>query len=389
MIEILREGINISIRNISVKIHGLKKYPGNDEEICRQIIDSCYNKKMAGKNSSGCFNASSGNYKVFYSRDFGWCVESLLNLGYEKQVKETLRYVLEKYEDNKEITVAINAGGKCFNFPDIYSPDSVAYLFRSLRIAKSKDLIMKYKEFLNSQIHVFEQEVLDLGNKNNQGIIRDKNFSGMRDHNKNNRSCYDMIMACMLSDEVVKINKLMGKKILDEKLSKYDLKKKLVKYYWTKTRNGAYFKDSLTENYCSGHANVYPYFLDIITDKKMLESSVDSIIKNKLDKPIPLKYGYGNNTKFLWYNIFAPDWEKNTSWAMLGLAYISVVSRLDRDMAKKYLKHYQDKIIEYKSFIELYDEGKPYKSLFFTSDESMLWASMYLDLKKKLRIKKN
>ena len=379
MIDILREGINIFRRNILVKFFGLKKYSGTDKQICGKIIYSCYNKKMNLTHiSEGCFNASSGNYRVFYSRDFGWCIESLLSLGYNKEVENTLKYVLEKYSEHNEITVAINSSGRCFNFPNSYSPDSIAYLFRCLRIFKSKTLILKYKKFLNSQISMFEERVLEF-----DGSLKNSNFSGMRDHTKNTRLCYDMIMCCMLCDEIDRINKLFGKNvvIINNILKKYNLKSKLIAQYWN---SKGYFNDSVADTYCSGHSNVYPYFLDVISDKKMLKSSIKHIVQKGLDQPIPLKYGYSKDTKFLWYDIFAHDWEKNTSWTMLGLAYIDIVSRVDRNLAKKYLLQYEEKINKHKCFIELYDKNKPYSSLFFVSDNSMLWASIYLNLKNKL-----
>jgi hypothetical protein len=370
MLEIVSEGKNIFFRNLKVKIFGLKKYYGNDIKICQEIITECYNSKK------DYFMASSGNYKVFYSRDFGWCIKSLINLGYINQVSNTLKYAIEKYHKYNNITVAISDNEIPFNFPKIYSPDSVAYFYRSLRIAKATNLITKYAGFLNNQLEIFELELL-----NNDGTLTDKHFSGMRDHIKTKQLCYDMIMACMLCDEVDKINKLVGKNIITNVLAKYDLKKKLIEKYW----NGKYFIDSTVDNYCSGHANTYPYYLDIITDKNMLKSSIKSMQKNKLDNPIPLKYGYSNNTKFIWQEIFAPDWEKNTSWVMLGMAYIDIVSKIDKKKAKKYLKKYSENIRKNKCFIEVYSNKKPYQSLFFTSDDSMLWASIYLDLKQRLK----
>ena len=369
MFPAIREGMKIFSRNLSVKIHGMKRYEGNDEEICRQIVDDCYDKK------NKYFRASNGNYKLFYSRDFGWCVQSLLNLGYEKEVEHTLEYVMGIYHKYNKITVAINNKGRPFNFPDKYSPDSIAYLYRSLRIAKAKKTIIKYKDFLNEQLCLFEKEVL-----NKDGLLNNKSFSGMRDHVKAYGLGYDMIMACMLCDEVDKINKLFGEDIINNTLKKYNLNKKLIKYYW----NGKYFDDGLHDKYCSGHVNTYPYYLDLVTDKKMLISSIKSIQKNGLDKPFPLQYGYSKNTKFIWQDIFAHDWEKETMWAMLGLAYIDVVSKVDKKLAREYLEQYRRLIIKHQCFIEVYSEYEPYSSLFFSSDDSMLWTSMYLDLKKRL-----
>jgi hypothetical protein len=366
---ILREGIKIFNRNIKVKISGFKKYSGTDMEICRKIIFDCYNREKQ------CFMASHGNYKVFYSRDFGWCIESLLNLGYKIEVENTLKYVMNVYSKNGKITVAINDKDRPYNFPNVYSPDSVAYLYRSLRIAKSKNLVKEHQEFLNDQIRIFEREVLD-----KSGTLRKKHFSGMRDYINNTNLCYDMIMACMLCDEIDRINKMMEKIFISNVLKKYDLKNQLIKQYW----NGKYFNDSLEDKYCSGHANTYPYFLNVIADKGMLRLSLWSIQDHKLDKPFPLKYGHSAKTKFIWSEVFVKNWEKNTVWAMLGLAYIEVLSRIDKSKALEHLEQYKQNILRNHCFIELYSENKPYKSLFYSADDSMLWASMYLNLKNKL-----
>jgi len=372
-ITFLREGLRIFYRNIKVKIRGLERYSGDDEEICQNIINSCYDSKK------GYFRASSGNYIAFYSRDFGWCIDSLIRLGYEKEVEKTLEYALRYYSNSGSIHVAINREGIPYNFPDVYSPDSVAYMFRSLRISKSRRLLKRYRSFLDSELKKFEINVID----KDKGIVKEETFSGMRDHVICKASCYDMIMACMLCDEVEKINKIMGEGFLNNILKKYDLKKNLMKYYWS----GRYFKDAPNSDLCSGHSNVYPYFLGLIDDQNMIKSSMKNIQSNKLDKPLPLRYGHDDKTKFIALEFFAKDWEKDTAWAMLGMAYIDVLYDVDKKRAKDEILKYQNNIESNKGFVELYDhKSRPYKSLFYTSDNSMLWASMYLDLKNRMKI---
>jgi len=370
MFELLREGLRIFSRKINVNANGWKKYPGNDKEICKEIINRCYDSK------NRYFRTSVGNYTFFYARDFGWCTEPLINLGYKKEVDSTLKYALKIYEKDGQITVAINDKKKAFNFPEIYSPDSVAYIFRSLRIAKSRRLIEKYSKFLNVQVKEFEREVLK-----DDGMLLARNFSGMRDYIRETRLCYDMTMACMLCDEINRINDMMGHTVIDNVLKKHNLKSKLLKNYW----NGKYFIDGPNDKYCSGHANTYPYYLDVISDRKMLKSSIKSMQDANLDKPFPLKYGYSKNTKFIWLNIFAKDWEKDTMWAMLGMAYINIIMRVDKDKAALHIEQYKKNILNNHCFIEVYSGFGPYKSSFYAADDSMLWASMYLDLKNKLK----
>lgn len=355
-------------RSIRIKFSGFERIKGTDEEICRTIIQKCFNGRY--------LQTSLYSYTGVFARDFGMSIRSLLYLGYTEYVMTTIKFMMDRYSKNNAITVAIDKKGRPYNFPNKYSPDSVAYFFRSLRIAKVKDLIIKHKDFLNSEIKRFEELAID----KEKGIIKNLSFSGMRDHEIAKSSCYDMIMACMLCDEIEKINVLIGKEILLNPLKKYDLKRNLINYYW----NGKYFTNSLTDRTITGHCNVFPYLLDVVKDKRMMRSSLNEIRKSKLDVPFPLKYGHSDKTKFVWQEIFARGWEYETVWVFLGLPYIEITSKIDKKLAKRYLTQYKDNIEKDGAFIEVYNaDSSPYNYLFYCADTTMIWASMYLELKKK------
>lgn len=369
MFVIISEGLRIFKRNIRIKFYGFEKVLGTDEEICKKIIDSCWN----GKYFSTC--PKGGNY-AFYSRDFGMCCESLINLGYEDKVHKTLRYAMEIFKNNNGIYVSINPSGVPFNFPNMYSPDSTAYFFRSLRIAKAKSLILENKEFLNSEIKKFENIVID----QKKGIVKEEHFSGMRDHVIVKRSCYDMIMSCMLLNEIEIINKMMKKDILDNTLKKYSLKKNFIKYYWK-----GYFKNSITDDSITGHCNIFPYKFNIIENRGMLKQSIRKIKNARLDKPFPLKYESTSKQKFVWQEFFVKGWESDTIWTFLAMPYIDILSRIDKKKAKDHLNQYK-LLIEENGFVEVYDTNRrPYHSFFYSTETRMLWAAMYLDLKQKLK----
>ena len=57
-----------------------KKYEGTAKQICENIVKDCWNGRF--------FQTSTGNFKQFWSRDFGWCVGSLMKLNYEKEVHQ-------------------------------------------------------------------------------------------------------------------------------------------------------------------------------------------------------------------------------------------------------------------------------------------------------------
>ena len=98
----LKEGLRMFRRNIAVRMKGLKRYNGNAEQISKQIINACWNKYF--------FQTSAGHFCEFWSRDFGWCVKALDNMGYRNEILATLRYAIkifasyDKDEATKEIT---------------------------------------------------------------------------------------------------------------------------------------------------------------------------------------------------------------------------------------------------------------------------------------------
>src|SRR4030042_1823943 len=88
MITIFSEAARMFLRRIRVGFRGIKKYPGNAEQICSQVVRDCFNREK------NYFMTSKGHFCELYARDFGWCTEALLSLGYRKEVVNTLNYEL-------------------------------------------------------------------------------------------------------------------------------------------------------------------------------------------------------------------------------------------------------------------------------------------------------
>ncbi|MBT5022358.1 hypothetical protein HOK51_02655 [Candidatus Woesearchaeota archaeon] len=382
------EGIRFFIRRVRVGLFGIRKYDGNVNYICQQIVEGCWNKQK------GYFMVSSGHYCEFYSRDFGWCTSALLGVGasYKSKVRKSLEYALSVFEKVGGIHVAINPNGRAFNFPNYDSIDSIAYIFRSLRLLGDVDLILEFFDFLQGEITRCCGFI-----DSKTGLVRkDMRFSSMKDYSLRKSSCYDNCCIGLLFSEIDLINKLFkksSKKIsLNNPFSNYNYKKLLNEHFWT----GNYFLNDLSgDNTVCGDANIYPFWFEIFDgknkDKKMLQTVIKSIEKKGLDKPLPLMY----NSKFddkehnmIFLEWFVPGWERNSIWSMMGMKYIELVSFVDKKKALRMLDLYAVKIKEYKNFIELYDSkgtGRAFSSLFYHADGNMLWAGMYLDLVKKLR----
>ena len=364
----LSEAFRIFLRNLRVKFRGLNRYRGSDENICARIIKDCYKQEY--------FAVSMGNFPEFYARDFGWCTQALLGLGYRKEVINTLDHALRIYKRHGRVEQSISPKGRVFTFPyNRYSPDALAFLIRSMRLAKADKLVKKYKGFLNQEIKRYFKLVID----QETGLVRkDKHFSSIKDYAVRQSSCYDNVMTGMLAQDLKKL------KQLDNPFAKYDYKKLLIDNFWT----GNYFLEDLSGiRAVCGDANVLPFWSRLVTDKNMLEKAVNSIRRQGLDKPFPLKYTSGRlkEHKMIFLEAFTGDYERDVVWAHLGMMYIQIVGMLDRGLAKKHLWMYKKQIEKHRTFLEVYNKhGKPFSTIFYYADEAMLWCSNYLYLKKKI-----
>ncbi len=360
---ILRQGVHIFKRSCVRKAFGPRRYPGTASDICNSIVTDCWN--------GAYFQTSTGNFNHFYSRDFGWCTESLLDLGKAKEVKLSLQYALNAFR-RSGIKTAISRSGIPFDFPNVYSPDSVAYFFRSIYLLGDKTLISSNRSFLERELNRFTAAAID---PKTCMIRRHSHFSSMKDYSIRDSSCYDLVMAAMLSDIADK----MG---LDNPLRRFNLVDNLENFW-----DGAYYKDDLSSDLLSADANLYQFWFGLEKRRSRLSKVIASIHKAGLDCPFPLKYSTKNsNHRQVPFSFVAKDWELDAVWAHMGMVYIDVLHSVDKKQAQEHLDRYKNIIEHYKTFYEVYtpDGARPYRSLFYHADEGMLWAAQFLDLQKKL-----
>lgn len=358
----LREGIRIFRRSRYVHKRGFKQYKGNAKEICGQIVKDCWNGQY--------FKTSNGHFCEFWTRDFGFCTESLIKLGYKKEVRKTLKYALDVFSKYNKVTTTIAPGNKPYDFP-YYAPDSLAYLIRSLRIADCKELVKKHKEFLNKEIHKFYNLVLD---KDTGLVKKKKKISSMKDFSIRQSSCYDNCCVAILSNELEKI------KNLENPFKKINFNKIIKDNFWI----DGYFIDDLSgNNFITGDANVFPFYFEVFTDKKMLKSSVEKIQEIGLDKPFPLRY-YSHvqkEQKMIFWDKIIKNYERNNVWCHMGPLYIKTVSKFDNKLAANYLNQYKEIIEKNKNFLEVFFPNKePYNNFWYYADEGMLWASIMSEM---------
>lgn len=360
------EGLRIFKGSIHKKIKGRKKYEGNAEEVCKQIITDCYNVE------NNYFMVSPGHFNQFYMRDFAMVCEALLNLGYEEEVKNTLVYVLERYSEADEITTQITPKGVPVNFP-YYTPESLAYLVRCLKLLNDVNLLEKYKFFIIRKTEELVNNELDVS-----GLLRqDKYYSSMKDHSKRKSSCYNNCLVAMLKKDLQELG-------WNNALNGINIKKAIAKSFW----NTSYFYEDLTkEKMITGDANVFAFWSGVFEDENMFEKAMLCMKEARLDFPFALRYRNDKKGNFNFADVLVNGYEKDTVWIHLGVCYLQTLYKFDKSVElKKHLISYTKKINEHQNFLEVYTaQGKPFSSLFYECEGSMIWCASYLDLIRKTK----
>ncbi len=297
---LLKKALNVFKRSVRVRLKGIRKYKGSAGQILKQGINDCWNGNY--------FQASAGHFSCFYIRDFGISVQALLNLGYRENVVKTLEFALDVYSKNNNVTTTIY-NDSVVDFP-YYTPESVAYLLHSLRLAGAKELLLKHKFFLDKEIR---KAFIDSFDKDKGIVIKNKYFSSMKDNALRSSSVYNNLMVAMLSNDIDYFK-------LYNPFKSYNFKKIIKDKFW----NGSYFLDDLSGlDYVSGDANVFPYWTGLFDSKKMIKLSLDAIYNDGLDKPFPLKYTKEKAGKYLLlHSILVPNYEGNAIWTNIGQCLI-------------------------------------------------------------------
>lgn len=361
-------------RRVRVGRKGFHKYHGDARAICAAIVHECY------ESHHGYYRVSIGNYCEFWVRDFAWCVAPLIRLGHSREVVHTLEYALGVFAREGAVTTTISPDGRPFDFP-VYAVDSLPLLLFTIAEAQRlvtdsaikqqlRDILFAYAPFLDMQVAVFREKVVGNG-----GLVRPGHFSSMKDHSARLHSCYDQAMIALLDHCI----KLLG---LRERLPVHDYKAILLEHFW----KDDHFVDALGSSVISGDANIVPFWCGVVSDVHMFKRMVARIEREGLCDPLPLRYTRRKQDHHgVWQSFFAPNYEGDTVWAHMGMMYLDVLARHDPERARIALAQYARKIEEHKTFLELYEgNGKPYKSLVYMADESMLWCANWLDVEERL-----
>ncbi|MFP4189711.1 MAG: hypothetical protein ACLFSL_01595 [Candidatus Woesearchaeota archaeon] len=355
------EGMRIFLRRRLQKTH--HRFNGEPREILHSVAKNNWNGKF--------FQASHGNFKSFYIRDFGMSVEGLIYMGYTKQVYDTLEFAMNTYVKHNKITTTITADGIPIDLFD-YGVDSIPYLIRSIRISRAFYLARKHADFLNEKIQEYYKIVF---NSDMDLVYLKKKFSTMKDNHNRKSSMYSNCCVAMLSMELEKLKE--SKVILQNPFKKWNPKKTLKDRFWV----GTHFLDDISdEHYIAADANIMPFLFEIFTDKTMAETALNTIVSQGLDSPLPAKYTSEpikkKENKLL--SIFAKNYQGNTCWTNVGVLLMQVAANVNKVLLRKYMDIYLEMLEEHRNFLELFNpDGSMYKTPFYMYDEGMLWSAVF------------
>lgn len=314
VINTIIEAFNMLKRRITFREYST--YPGNDREICNSIIKDCWNEEF--------FSTSGGHFKVFYTRDFYFCLEGLIKLGYQNECEKTLKFALSSFKKYGGVYSIVSKYGAY----DYYysSSDSLALFLDSIRKCNPQ-LIKGNERFINKQVKKFYLKYVD----KNGLIKKDAKLTGIRDSYVRNSSTYDNCMLAVLKENLDYFG-------LPNPLKKFNYEDLLIHNFW----NGEYFYDDLNKNkYFVADANVFPFYFDIVKFKAMKNSVVNYIKKEKLDVPLAVRYSNNRNKsqELFITKLFAPNYTGETVFGHLGLCYIKSLMNSHSRLAKEYLNN--------------------------------------------------
>lgn len=373
----MQEAARMFRRARRVRRSGFRRYDGDEEAICRQIIADCWDEERH------YFRVSNGHFCEFYVRDFAHCAGALVTLGYEEKVVATLRYALQTFQEHGRIEQTISPKSQPFSFP-AYSPDALALLLHTLVITKQEKLAKEYHDLLQQECDRFAAEVIDAGRLLPK---RHKRFSGMRDHVKRQAACYDAAMVLLVAKYAPRFQLKFPYKI-------EDLAEIFLQTYW----NGEYFySDATQQPMVVGDAQIFPFWTGILADvvkpkelAAMRAKTFRAVHRAGLDDPWPLRYtnsaDAGQEHRRLHFsNLFANGYQTDSIWMNTGLCMLEVLASDNPKAAKKHVARIGQLIKQHGTFLEVYDKtGAPFKTFWYVADEGMLWCASWLVLRRAL-----
>ncbi|MDB5183623.1 MAG: hypothetical protein JWO07_304, partial [Candidatus Saccharibacteria bacterium] len=248
----------------------------------------------------------------------------------------------------------------------------------------SKRLLEQYRDTLLGLYEGYKDTVLDP----ETGLINTRvHLSGAKDITRRRSSFYDNVIYWKTTQLAMTLGIITtDKKYLDT------LKKLIIKTFWL--QDEGYFLEDLS---AEGLQNKYyssdwlivlsTGFLDPLDskEKSYYERSITYIKKNKIDQPFAIKYQQTTRAhrQFLAVRLAVASYGGDAIWSFWGMEYIKALTLLYKQTgqseykksANHHIKKYEQKMIEYGGFPEVYDpDGKLLQTPFYRSIRQTGWV---------------
>lgn len=341
----------------------IERFDGNAHDICQQIVARLWGGDF--------YRTSLGHFDFFWMRDFGTACASLVHAGNAANVHSTLHWALRYYRRAGAVTTCIDHLGNVFDAPANHkSIDSLPWLLHCIWVSHY-ELNTSEREFLNKQLRKYSRTFL---NKETGHIKAGLHYLEMRDAVIYDRSAYSVTMLARMARCADKLG-------LDGFLySPRIYRELLVSHYW----NGRYFNADYNNTAFSAECALFPFYMGIIDDKKMVNKTFDYIDEHKFNYPYPLIYTDQTSAfkhRLIMQAPVMPDYEDHTVWSWHGVFYLHLLKHYkDRRYAEMHAR-FSRMIERHGTWPEMLNaDGSWYYALMYRGDPGMVWCALYLDL---------
>jgi hypothetical protein len=372
-------GMGVRVAGVRAQraVRGHRRFSGSAEDVLQAGLEACWTGEL--------LTASPGTYRHFWTRDLGFAAAPLMRLGgpWPERLRSSLAWALEAWRRrDTHVTTTINPR---FRWPvDVfdYGVDSLPWLVASLRATGTagEALAREHAGWLTAEVEHYVETVVDPAS----GLVRgDRHLSGHRDTFRSGSTAYGNAMVAMLGRDIAETG--WGPDLLSRHFRAHDgaldWSLQLRGQFWVRDR----FRDRIGADATSGEANVWPFHVGLVADRSMLAAALETLRREGYATPYPLKFeiDHRRDGQLLAFRLLSSDYQTTTSWTSLGSIYLSLLGQVDPDAARVEIGRLRDRIERDGTLWEVLDsQGRPWRSAsrLSTSDSSMLWGAILLDL---------
>jgi hypothetical protein len=283
-------------------------------------------------------------------------------------VGSTCRAALRRYEAAGRFGLIIAPSGRVWDFP-AYAPDGFAFFLRALARLDDKAIVRRHEGLLRREAWRFFETVVDPGT----GLVRaGVHFSEAQDFAVRSSSCYSNVM-CHVAREALDA---LG---LPNPLARYDTPRLVREAFF----DGDRFFDDLTRPiHPSGDAAILPFWSGLMGTGAEAAGPFARVLarmdRDGLNSPWPSRYGTGTSGRRRMILLHRVNpWQADAVWTCLGLHLLETERGLAPERFEADLARYSALVERQRCFPEVIDSGtgELFRSRFYTSDDSMIWAA--------------